>query len=76
MKISDVNKRIKDIREDRDLTQKQVAEKLNIKQQQYSEYERGLHTIPLEYFIPLCQILHISADYILGLSRDMPYPER
>lgn len=58
------------------MTQKQVAEKLNIKQQHYSEYERGLHTIPLEYFIPLCQILNLSADYILGLSRDMLYPER
>lgn len=68
--------RMKSIREDKDLKQKEVAQMLNIKQQQYSEYERGLRMIPINYLTEFCNKLEISADYILGLSDNLPYPKR
>ena len=56
-------KRIKDLREDHDLTQTQVAEYLSMKQPQYSRYERGLRDIPTDVLIA-----DTSVDYILGLK--------
>lgn len=60
--------RIRDLREDYDLTQKQVAEYLNIKQNSYSQYENGQRQIPLEYLIALAKLYKTSTDYILGLT--------
>lgn len=60
--------RIRDLREDHDLTQKQVAEYLNIKQNSYSQYENGQRQIPLEYLIALAKLYKTSTDYILGLT--------
>lgn len=60
-------KRIRDLREDNDLTQKQVAEKLNVTQQTYSDYELGRITITAEVLIKLSSIYRVSVDYILGL---------
>lgn len=59
--------RMRATREDKDLKQCEVAKMLNIKQQQYSEYERGLRLIPITYLKEFCKKLNISADYILGL---------
>ncbi len=60
--------RIRDLREDNDLTQKQVAEYLNMKQPQYSRYERGLRDIPTDVLIKLAKLYKTSTDYILGHS--------
>ena len=60
--------RLRDLREDRDLSQQQVAEFLNMKQPQYSRYERGLRDIPTDILIRLAVFYKTSADYILGLT--------
>ena len=61
-------KRIRELREDNDLTQKQMAEKLNCSQQVYSNYELGQRDIPTDILIKLAKIHHVSTDYILELS--------
>ena len=58
--------RLKDLREDNDLTQKQVAEFLLITQQQYSLYERGYRDIPSDCLISLADFYNTSVDYIVG----------
>lgn len=66
--------RLKDLREDHDLSQQQVADYLGMKQPQYSRYERGLRDIPTDVLIRLAQLYKTSTDYILGLSnRSKPY---
>ncbi len=60
-------KRIRDLREDSDLTQAQVAEYLSMKQPQYNRYERGLRDIPSDMLIALAKLYNTSTDYILGL---------
>ena len=60
--------RIRDLREDHDLTQKQVAEYLHIKQNTYCQYESGRRQIPIEMIISLAKFYHVSTDYILGLT--------
>ncbi len=61
-------KRIKDLREDHDLTQKQVADILKIMQPSYNRYERGEQDIPVKHVITLAIFYKVSTDYILGLS--------
>lgn len=61
-------RRIRDLREDHDLKQRQVAEFLNCSQQVYSNYELGQRDIPTEVLIRLSQFYHVSVDYILGLT--------
>ena len=61
-------KRIRDLREDNDLTQKQVANKLKCSQQVYSNYELGQRDIPTDILIALSKLYNVSTDYILGLS--------
>lgn len=58
-------KRLKDLREDHDLLQKDVAEILKIKRQQYGLYETGKRTIPIDFLIILSQFYHTSIDYIV-----------
>lgn len=60
--------RIKDLREDNDMTQKQVAEYLHIRQNTYSQYETGHRQIPIESLIALAKLYKTSTDYILGLT--------
>ena len=60
--------RIRDLREDHDLTQKQVAEYLHIKQNTYCQYESGRRQIPIEMIISLAKFYHVSTDQILGLT--------
>ena len=60
--------RIKDLREDSDLTQSQIAEYLHIKQNTYSQYENGHRQLPLEFLIALARFYNTSTDYILGLT--------
>ena len=61
-------KRIRDLRVDRDFSQKQLAEMLNISQSTYSRYESGFLDIPSEILISLSKIYKVTTDYILGLS--------
>ncbi len=70
------NEIIKNLREDNDLKQKDVAIILNTTQSYYSKYERGVHPIPIEHIQKLCILYNVSADYILDLPRNLPYPER
>ncbi len=59
---------LRDLREDRDLTQKQVAELLGTSQTMYARYERGANELPLRHLVKLCKFYNISADYILGIN--------
>ena len=69
--------RIKDLREDADITQKQLAEFLNIKQNTYSQYENGLRQIPIDALIKLAYYFDTSVDYILGLTDErQPYTRK
>lgn len=63
-----VYKRIRDLREDGDLTQKDVARALNCSQQVYSNYELGQRDIPTDILIKLSALHNVSVDYILGIS--------
>lgn len=60
--------RIRDLREDRDLKQRQVAAYLNCSQQVYSNYELGQRDVPTDILIRLSELYHVSVDYILGLT--------
>lgn len=59
-------KRIKDLREDNDLTQTQVAEYLGTSQTMYARYERGANELPIRHLLKLCDLYNVSSDYILG----------
>lgn len=59
-------KRIRELREDSDMTQKQVADYLGMKQPQYNRYERGFRDIPTAVLIALADLYKTSTDYILG----------
>lgn len=69
--------RIKDLRKDRDLKQKEVAALLNCSQVSYSYYEIGKREIPVATLIRLAEIHNCSIDYLLGLTDERkPYPRR
>ena len=61
-------KRIRDLREDHDMTQEQVAKKLCCHREVYRRYENGLREIPVSYVIELAKMYDVSIDYILGES--------
>ena len=62
--------RLKDIREDNDLTQKQLADILKVKRSTYSLWELGTNIIPLKYLIDLSNYFKLNVDYVLGLTKD------
>ena len=57
---------IRDLREDNDLTQSQVAEYLGTSQTMYARYEREASELPVRHLLKLCELNGVSADYILG----------
>lgn len=59
-------RRLRDLREDNDLKQKEVAAYLGIAQTVYSRYERGFQTIPIEHLLKLAELYKVSTDYLLG----------
>lgn len=61
-------RRIRDLREDHDMTQQQIADYLGTSQTMYARYERGANEMPIRHLISLCKLYHVSADYILGLT--------
>lgn len=68
--MTNCTKRIRDLREDMDLTQAQVAKVLHTTQGYYSKYELGKREIPLHHIITLCKLYDVSADYILGFTNE------
>lgn len=60
-------KRIKNTREDKDYTQKEIATILKTSQSYYAQYENGHRKLPIEHLITLCKFYNLSADYLLGL---------
>lgn len=57
---------IRELREDNDLTQANIAKILGTTQQVYSRYEKGENEMPIRHLITLCDFYNVSADYILG----------
>ena len=60
--------KIRNLREDNDLTQQQVADYLGTSQTMYARYERGANELPIRHLISLCKLYGVSSDYILGLK--------
>ena len=67
--VMDMNLRIRDLREDADLTQKEVADHLHCDQSLYSKYERGERMLPLDLAIELAKFYHVSLDDRVGLKK-------
>ena len=61
-------KQMRDLREDHDKTQREVAAALGISQTMYARYERGANELPIRHLIALCKYYKVSADYFLGLT--------
>lgn len=60
--------RIRALRQDNDLSQREIADMLGIAQTTYSQYELDKRPMPIEYLVALCKFYKVSADYMLGLS--------
>lgn len=70
-------KRIRELREDRDLLQRDIAHLLHCSQVAYSRYELGLRDIPTDVLIVLAKFYHTSTDYLLGLTdQRLPCPDK
>lgn len=68
--------RLKEIREDHDLYQKDIANIINVTQQQYNKYELGINSIPIEKLDTLANYFNTSVDYIIGRTDErLPYPK-
>ena len=59
---------MRDLREDHDLTQQQVADYLGTSQTMYARYERGANELPIHHLLALCKLYHVSSDCILGIN--------
>lgn len=69
--------RIRELRQDNDLTQKQVGEILNMSQTGYNQYEIGKNDIPTKILIKLADYYNTSVDYLLGITDEQkPYPKK
>lgn len=68
-------KRLRDLREDHDKTQQQIADFLDTSQTMYARYERGANELPIRHLLALCNYYGVSADYILGRT-DNPKTNR
>ncbi len=66
--MKNYNDRLRELREDNDLKQKDIAKILGINQQVYSRYELGIRSLPIELLIKLCKFYNVSSDSILGLN--------
>lgn len=66
--------KIKETRNDNDTSQKKIAQIMGITQQQYSLYESGKRTLPIDLLTIFCKHFNVSADYILGLPKGLSWP--
>ena len=64
----DYIQRMRNLREDNDKTQQQIADYLGTSHTMYARYERGANELPIHHLLALCKFYNVSADYILGLS--------
>jgi transcriptional regulator with XRE-family HTH domain len=62
--------RLKDLREDRDLTLQELADELSLSREQYRRYERGINEIKAGFIIQICEFYNVSADYLLGFTNE------
>lgn len=70
-------KRLRDLREDSDLRQKDVADALNIPAHTYGNYELGIRNVPMEILVDLARFYDTSVDYLIGLTDEKrPYPRK
>lgn len=73
-------RRLRDLREDNDKTQQQIADYLGTSQTMYARYERGANELPVRHLISLCKYYNVSADYVLGFSNEKillePFPHK
>ena len=77
MNMADKYERIRNLREDSDLTQAQLGAKINVPQRTYAYYENGERMIPPQVLIALAQFYGVSVDYLLGLTdQKAPYPHK
>lgn len=59
---------LRELREDRDIKQAEIASILGTTQQVYSRYEKGINEMPIKHLITLCRYYEVSSDYVLGLG--------
>lgn len=72
-----LTKRLRDTREDKDLTQHDIAVILGMKYQQYQNYESGKREMPLHHLKTLCKFYNISPEYFMGFTKEpKPLPKR
>lgn len=62
------NERMAWLRDCKNITQKEIADYLGIKQQQYARYEKGINIMPVTYLKKICEYLNVSSDYLIGLE--------
>ena len=70
----DYMQRMIDVRIDADETQRDLAKAIEVNHVQWAKYESGTNEPPIRYLIKFCQHYHVSADYILGLPKDLTWP--
>lgn len=70
----DYIQRIIDERIDHDETQRELAKAIDVNHVQWANYERRKNTLPIRYLIEICKHYQVSADYLLGLPRDLNWP--
>ena len=63
------NERMAWVRDCKNITQKEIADFLGIKQQQYARYEKGINIMPVTYLKKICEYLNVSSDYLIGLEQ-------
>lgn len=63
--------RLRDLREDKDITQNQIASILNVKQNTYSQYENGKREVPIDVLWKLADYYNVSIDYLVGRQNDL-----
>ncbi len=68
--------KLRELREEKELYQKDIAKLLNTTQSYYAQYENGHRPLPAEHIITLCKFYGVSADYLLGLPDNLKYPKR
>ena len=77
IKLAEKYERIRNLREDSDLTQAELGRKINVPQRTYAYYESGERMIPPQVLIALAKLYHVSVDYLLGLTdQKNPYPNK
>ena len=71
--VQEIMKKLRDLREDHDMTQEEVAEYLGTSQTMYARYERCANEMPLRHLIALCKLYCVSADEVLGTADSTKY---